>query len=203
VDLGDVSLLWDFDEFEEESPSRSYGIVREGDAALQIGDDSIFFGQLWWADQPTGPSNSFTGARHFLDAQGSETALIDHFTEFESAFDLDSATASAIPSSFNSALDDFESARGNELLRASGGEELCGDTGAGGKALALADVLSGFESDSEAEVLQLFEAGSGSAVAVEAGGSAGGASFAPVASFGGGTGADLESLIGQGNVEVA
>jgi hypothetical protein len=116
------------------------------------------------ADQPTGPSNSFTGALHFLDALGSETALIDHFTEFEAAFDLDSATASTIPSSFNSALDDFESARGNELLRASGGDGLGGDTGAGGKTLALADVLSGFESDSEAEVLQLFEVGPGSAV---------------------------------------
>jgi hypothetical protein len=189
-----------FDEFEEESSSRSYGIVREGDAALQIGDDSIFFGQLWWADQPTGPSNSFTGALHFLDAQGSETALIDHFTEFESAFDLDSATASAIPSSFNSALDEFESARGSALLRATGGDEL---GGGGGEVLALADVLSGLESDSEPEVLQLLEAGTDSAVAVDAGGGAGGANFAPVASLGGGTGADLESLISQGNVDVA
>ena len=200
-----------FDEFEEESPSRSYGIVREGDAALQIGDNSIFFGQLRWADQPTGPSNSFTGALHFLDAQGSETALIDHFTEFKSAFDLDSATASAIPSSFNSALDEFESARGSALLRASGGDEL---GGGGGEVLALADVLSGFAWTARLRSYSSWRPARISAVAVDAGGGAGGANFAPVASLGGGTGADLEShlevaepyrfrLISQGNVEVA
>jgi hypothetical protein len=62
VDLGDVSLLWDFDEFEEESPSRSYGIVREGDAALQIGDDSIFFGQLWWGGSADRPKQQLHGS---------------------------------------------------------------------------------------------------------------------------------------------
>ena len=49
VSSGSVDLLWDFAEHDasEAGVSWSYGLLREGDAALQFGDgDTVFLGQL-------------------------------------------------------------------------------------------------------------------------------------------------------------
>ncbi|MGH6895778.1 MAG: type I secretion C-terminal target domain-containing protein [Geminicoccaceae bacterium] len=76
-------------------------------------------------------------------------------------------------------------------------------TGAGGDVLALGDLLSGFEPGSEADFVQLADDGADTAVAVDPDGGANGASFTPIATLSGVTGADLDSLIGQGNIEAA
>jgi Ca2+-binding RTX toxin-like protein len=75
--------------------------------------------------------------------------------------------------------------------------------GAGGDMLAIGDLFSGLEPGSAADFVQLMDDGADTTVSVDADGGAGGASFTPIATLSGVTGTDLESLIGEGNLEVA
>ena len=75
--------------------------------------------------------------------------------------------------------------------------------GAGGDTLALGDLLSGFTPGSAADFVQLADSGAATTVAVDANGAVGGASFTTLATLSGVTGVSLESLVSQGNLELA
>ena len=125
--------------------------------------------------------------------------LIDTQEEFIEEFNLASIASTPLLSSFTSALDDFESARGSMQLLAAEDNGGFGRTGPGSNVLALGDLLSIGGGDA----LQLADDGARTTVSVDPNGAAAGSSFTQMAVLSGVTGSSLGSLIADGNLDLA